>query len=120
MTDVFKFHPTSADVPPGKGNGETLVSSPSTYAELRKVTNWRRQLASGDTSSLPLTGKAELWEALPRKPHVRRTDLEELRQKLVEGVKPQGNIPEQADTMQATAKSSKKPRSKKAVTPPKN
>jgi DNA-directed RNA polymerase subunit M/transcription elongation factor TFIIS len=111
MTDIFKFHSTSADVAPGKGNGETIVSSPSTYAELRKVTNWRRQLASGDTSFLPLTGKAELWEALPRKPHVRRTDLEELRFK--------GNIPEQADTMEAPAKSSKKPRSsKKATAPP--
>jgi DNA-directed RNA polymerase subunit M/transcription elongation factor TFIIS len=112
MTDVFKFHPTSADAAPGKGNGETLVSPASTYAELRKVTNWRRQLASGDTSFLPLTGKAELWEALPRKPHVRRTDLEELRFK--------GNIPEQADTMEPVAKSSKKPRSsKKATAPPK-
>lgn len=106
MTDVFKFHPTSADVAPGKGNGETLVSPASTYTELRKITNWRRQLASGDTSFLPLTGKAELWEALPRKPHVRQTDLEELRFK--------GNIPEQADTMEPVAKSSKKPRSKKA------
>lgn len=107
MTDVFKFHTTSADAAPGKGNGETLVSPISTYAELRKVTNWRRQLATGDYSSLPLTGKAELWEALPRKPHVRRTDLEELRFK--------GNIPEQADTMEAPSKSSKKPRSKKAT-----
>jgi DNA-directed RNA polymerase subunit M/transcription elongation factor TFIIS len=110
MTDVFKFHPTSADVAPGKGNGETLVSPPSTYAELRKVTNWRRLLATGDTSFLPLTGQAELWEAIPRKPHVHRTDLEELRLK--------GNVPEQADTMEPAAKSSKKPRSKKVVPPP--
>jgi hypothetical protein len=106
MSDIFQFYSGSADAAPGKGVGETLVSAPSTYAELRKITNWRRLLASGDITPLPLTGTAELWEAQPRKPKVRRTDLEEVRA----GVKPKVNIQQQADTME---QSSKKPRSKK-------
>jgi hypothetical protein len=110
MSDIFQFYSGSADVPPGKGAGETLVSAPSTYAELRKITHWRRLLATGDMTPLPLTGTAELWEAQPRKPKVRRTDLEDLR--LMEGVKPPGNVSEQADTMDKGAKSSKKPKPK--------
>ncbi len=118
MSDIFQFYPGSADAPPGKGAGETLISSPSTYADLRKITNWRRLLASGDTTFLAFTGNAELWEALPRKPKTRRTDLEELRTKQQQDVKPEGNVTEQTDTMEPAAKSSKKTAAKKSKVVP--
>jgi DNA-directed RNA polymerase subunit M/transcription elongation factor TFIIS len=122
MSDIFQFYPGSADALPGKGAGETLVSSPSTYAELRKITNWRRLLASGDTTPIAHTGNAELWEALPRKPKVHRTDLEKLRQNSQvlpnEDVKLKGNVTEQTDTMEPVAKSSKKTATKKSKVAP--
>lgn len=107
MSDIFQFYSGSADAAPGKGVGESLVSAPSTYAELRKVTHWRRLLATGDMTPLPLTGTAELWD---RKSKIRRTDLEDIRA----GVKPKVNIPQQADTM----KSAKPKTSKKASVQP--
>jgi DNA-directed RNA polymerase subunit M/transcription elongation factor TFIIS len=106
MADIFQFYSGSADAAPGKGAGETLVSEPSTYAELRKITNWRRLLATGDMTPLPFTGTAELWSSKPKK---RRTDLEELRA----GVKPKVNIEQQADTMQAQNSKAKSSKSKK-------
>ena len=84
MTDIFQFYSGSADAAPGKGAGETLVSNPSTYSALRKLSGWRRSLAAGQTLDeiLPLTGSAELWEAPLKKPKVRREDLETKRLEL--------------------------------------
>lgn len=92
MTDVFKFSSKSADAAPGKGAGETLVSPPETYAELRKIVGWRRLLASGDTTPLVLTKQAELWEGKKR-----RTDLEEQRAML----QAQGTTSKLEETMEA-------------------
>ena len=104
MSDIFVFTSKSADAPPGKGAGETLTSSPEVYADLRKMPGWRRLLASGDKTPLPLTGSAELWEGTKVKK--RRTDLEE------ERAKAQGSLPtvEEKPAMEATKV--KKPRGK--------
>ena len=102
--DIFVFSSKSADAPPGKGAGETLTSSPEVYVDLRKMPGWRRLLASGDTTPLPLTGTAELWEGTKVKK--RRTDLEEQR------AAAQGSLPtvEEKPTMEAPK--TKKPRGK--------
>jgi DNA-directed RNA polymerase subunit M/transcription elongation factor TFIIS len=85
--DIFQFYTSSADTAPGKGNGETLVSSPDKFKELRKIPGWRRTLAAhkvgeplGEVAQiLPLTHGAQLWYAPPRAAKVRREDLEEMR-----------------------------------------
>ena len=78
--DSFQFYSGSADAPPGKGAGETLVSPPDTYKELRKITGWRRALAKGENldTILPLTHSAQLWMT-QGKTKTRREDLEATR-----------------------------------------
>ena len=85
--DVFRFFSSSADVAPGKGTGETLVSPPETYAELRAIKGWRRILAESYSEAkeealriLPLTQNAELWYG--RAGGTRATALESLRSKV--------------------------------------
>lgn len=119
MSDIFQIFSQSADAAPGKGTGETLVSPPQTYSELRKIKDWRRLLATGDNSPLPFTGSAEIWEA-SKKTKVRREDLEKLRDKLKpissvleqsaynSQLKPSENKQEQTEQMESKATSSKK------------
>lgn len=78
--DSFQFYSGSADAPPGKGAGETLISPQDTYNELRKITDWRRALAKGDNLAtiLPLTHSAQLWMT-QGKNKTRREDLEKMR-----------------------------------------
>jgi DNA-directed RNA polymerase subunit M/transcription elongation factor TFIIS len=78
--DSFQFYSGSADAPPGKGAGETLISPPDTYKELRKIAGWRRSLAKGENldTILPLTHSAQLWMA-QGKTKTRREDLEATR-----------------------------------------
>ena len=78
--DSFQFYSGSADAQPGKGAGETLVSPPDTYKELRKITGWRRALAKGENLDiiLPLTHSAQLWMT-QGKTKTRREDLEATR-----------------------------------------
>jgi hypothetical protein len=129
MSDIFQIFANSADAAPGKGTGETLISPPETYAELKKIPNWRRLLAKGDTSPLPLTHSAQIWEA-GKKNKVRRDDLEKLRDeqqlkpissKLEQPanyfqLKPSENKQEQTEQMESKATSSKKkPTTKKPV-----
>ena len=78
--DSFQFYSGSADAPPGKGAGETLVSPPDTYKELRKIAGWRRALAKGENldTILPLTHSAQLWMT-QGKTKTRREDLEATR-----------------------------------------
>jgi DNA-directed RNA polymerase subunit M/transcription elongation factor TFIIS len=85
MPDTFQFYSQSADATPGKGAGEHLDSPPETYSELKKQKNWRRTLANldeGYETILLLTKEAELWQAFPKKPRVRRDDLEGKRREL--------------------------------------
>lgn len=88
MSDKFQFYSNSADVTPGKGTGEELVSNPSVYSELRKMKNWRRTLLESSSPDfntvLKLTANAELWQGVPRKPSIRREDLETLRKTLLD------------------------------------
>jgi DNA-directed RNA polymerase subunit M/transcription elongation factor TFIIS len=78
--DSFQFYSGSADAPPGKGAGETLISPPDTYKELRKIAGWRRALAKGENldTILPLTHSAQLWMT-QGKTKTRREDLESMR-----------------------------------------
>jgi hypothetical protein len=78
--DSFQFYSGSADAPPGKGAGETLISPPDTYKELRKISGWRRALAKGENldTILPLTHSAQLWMT-QGKTKTRREDLEATR-----------------------------------------
>ena len=78
--DSFQFYSGSADAPPGKGAGETLISPPDTYKELRKIAGWRRALAKGENldTILPLTHSAQLWMT-QGKTKTRREDLEATR-----------------------------------------
>jgi DNA-directed RNA polymerase subunit M/transcription elongation factor TFIIS len=78
--DSFQFYSGSADAAPGKGAGETLVSPPDTYKELRKIAGWRRALAKGENldTILPLTQSAQLWMT-QGKTKSRREDLENMR-----------------------------------------
>jgi len=78
--DSFQFYSGSADAPPGKGAGETLISPPDTYKELRKIAGWRRALAKGENldTILPLTQSAQLWMT-QGKTKSRREDLESMR-----------------------------------------
>ena len=78
--DSFQFYSGSADAPPGKGAGETLISPPDTYKELRKIAGWRRSLAKGENldTILPLTHSAQLWMT-QGKTKTRREDLEATR-----------------------------------------
>ena len=78
--DSFQFYSGSADAPPGKGAGETLISPPDTYKELRKIAGWRRALAKGENldTILPLTQSAQLWMT-QGKTKSRREDLENMR-----------------------------------------
>jgi DNA-directed RNA polymerase subunit M/transcription elongation factor TFIIS len=85
-TDIFQFYSGSADAAPGKGVGESLVSPPETYKDLKKIPGWRRVLASSLASPDPqldtvlaLTGTAQLWFAPIRNAKLRRADLEEKR-----------------------------------------
>jgi hypothetical protein len=105
QSDIFQFYSGSADVAPGKGAGETLVSSASTYTNLRKITGWRRSLAAGTKIDeiLPLTGSAQLWEAALKKPKVRREDLETRREVLMNPPKEVKEQPQQQ--MEAPKKS---------------
>lgn len=89
MPDIFQFYSNSADVAPGKGTGEQLESNSSLYSELRKIKNWRRILSEkseGFQDVLKKTGSAQLWQGVPRKPSIRRDDLETLRTQLLESV----------------------------------
>jgi hypothetical protein len=99
--DIFQFFSGSADAAPGKGTGETLVSSPDVYKDLKAVKGWRKSLAVGDETFLaqilPLTGSAQLWEAPPKKSKVHRMDLEEKRASL----KQNGNVVELSEEMSA-------------------
>jgi DNA-directed RNA polymerase subunit M/transcription elongation factor TFIIS len=134
MSDVFQFYSSSADAAPGKGTGESLASaapgkgtgetlasaaSATKYADLKKIPNWRRTLAtlkslSKDevhqnpeaTTILPLTQTAELWYAAPRMPKVRSTVLEEVREELA-----QRNVPKPTEMADVAPK--KKTRAKK-------
>ena len=78
--DSFQFYSGSADAAPGKGAGETLVSPPDTFKELRKIPHWRRALAKGENleTILPLTRSAQLW-MIQGKTKTRREDLEAIR-----------------------------------------
>jgi len=78
--DSFQFYSGSADAAPGKGAGETLVSPPDTYKELRKIPHWRRALAKGENleNILPLTRFAQLW-MIQGKTKNRKEDLEATR-----------------------------------------
>ena len=78
--DSFQFYSGSADAAPGKGAGETLISPPDTYKELRKIAGWRRALAKGENldTILPLTQSAQLWMT-QGKTKSRREDLENMR-----------------------------------------
>jgi len=78
--DSFQFYSGSADAQPGKGAGETLISPPDTYRELRKIAGWRRALAKGENldTILPLTHSAQLWMT-QGKSKTRREDLESMR-----------------------------------------
>lgn len=78
--DSFQFYSGSADAAPGKGAGETLVSPPDTFKELRKIPHWRRSLAKGENldTILPLTQSAQLW-IIQGKAKTRREDLEAIR-----------------------------------------
>lgn len=78
--DSFQFYSGSADAAPGKGAGETLISPPDTYKELRKIPGWRRALAKGKNldTILPLTQSAQLWMT-QGKTKSRREDLENMR-----------------------------------------
>jgi DNA-directed RNA polymerase subunit M/transcription elongation factor TFIIS len=78
--DSFQFYSGSADAAPGKGAGETLVSPPDTYKELRKIPHWRRALAKGENleTILPLTRSAQLW-MIQGKTKSRKEDLEATR-----------------------------------------
>lgn len=98
--DIFQISLNSADAKPGKGTGETLVSPPSTYMSLAAIPHWRRKIASGDTTLLAQTGKAELWEFSPGKGKTRRLDWEELRASSA-GLSMEGNLPKQAVEMEA-------------------
>ena len=86
MSDILQFHDSSANVKPGKGNGETAADL-SRYSELSKITNWRRSLSKKENldTILPLTQDAQLWNSGPngRGPKQRATDLEERRRELV-------------------------------------
>lgn len=84
--DIFQFYSGSADAAPGKGVGESLVSPPETYKDLKKIPGWRRVLASSQAAPDPqldtvlaLTGTAQLWFAPIRNAKLRRADLEEKR-----------------------------------------
>jgi DNA-directed RNA polymerase subunit M/transcription elongation factor TFIIS len=106
--DIFQVSVNSADAKPGKGTGETLVSPPSTYASLAAISHWRRKLATGDMSPLPLTGQAELWEFTPGKGKNRQTNWEEMRRsdltKDQTGLSAQGNLPKQEVEMEQAPK----------------
>ena len=111
--DIFQFHNGSADAPPGKGNGETLASSPDTFSELRKVAGWRRVLASykaGEpidaavSAILPLTHSAQLWYAPPRGVKTRLEGLETLRS---DAQRPPPTQSEMADVPAAAVKTPK-------------
>lgn len=97
--DIFQVSANSADAKPGKGSGETLVSPPSTYSALAAIPHWRRNLAKGDFSILPLTHQAELWEFVQGKGKTRRVDWEEMRSKI--GLSTEGNLPKQAVEMES-------------------
>jgi len=86
--DSFQFYSGSADAPPGKGAGETLISPPDTYKELRKIAGWRRSLAKGENldTILPLTHSAQLWMT-QGKTKTRREDLEATRASAAEAAK---------------------------------
>lgn len=106
--DIFQVSVNSADAKPGKGTGETLVSPPSTYASLAVIPHWRRKLATGDMSPLPLTGQAELWEFTPGKGKNRQIDWETVRTsdltKAQLGLSAQGNLPKQEVEMEQEPK----------------
>jgi DNA-directed RNA polymerase subunit M/transcription elongation factor TFIIS len=78
--DSFQFYSGSADVAPGKGAGETLVSPADTFNDLRKIPHWRRSLAKGENldTILPFTRSAQLW-MIQGKSKTRREDLEATR-----------------------------------------
>jgi DNA-directed RNA polymerase subunit M/transcription elongation factor TFIIS len=96
--DSFQFYSGSADAPPGKGAGETLVSPPDTYKELRKIAGWRRALAKGEKldTILPLTQYAQLW-ITQGKTKTRREDLEATRASAAEAKAIQRPPPTQSE-----------------------
>jgi len=89
MSDILQFHDTSANVKPGKGNGETAADL-GRYSDLAKIVNWRRSLSKKTDldTILPLTHDAQLWNSGPngRGPKQRATELEERRRGLLVSV----------------------------------
>ena len=122
MTDIFQLFASSANAAPGKGAGETLVSSPTIYKELRAIPHWRRTLAQYKGSGvenpellriLPLTQSAQLWYQPSRTKRERATDLEEMRSLLE--VKQIPNEPtEMADAAAAPSAPTPAPKKTKA------
>lgn len=120
MSDKLQFYTNSADVAPGKGTGESLVSSTETYSGLRKIKNWRRILSEkseGYEDILKLTGSAELWQGVPKKPSIRREDLESQRTKLLE-IKPKDTQQRIIQSAAEMSQTTKKPRTKKSAVAP--
>jgi DNA-directed RNA polymerase subunit M/transcription elongation factor TFIIS len=120
MSDKLQFYTNSADVAPGKGTGESLVSSAETYSGLRKIKHWRRILSEkseGYEEILKLTASAELWQGVPKKPSIRREDLESQRTKLLE-MKPKDTQQRIIQSAAEMSQSTKKPRTKKSAVAP--
>jgi len=122
--DVFQFYTSSADAAPGRGTGESLANPPDTYADLRKIPNWRRSLAEAYTKGtapppelLPLTQSAELWYAPPRKVKERAAALEELRAAAVAGTL--RTRVQEAEMEEPTPEKAKKTRAKASPKPKK-
>lgn len=114
MPDIFQFYSNSADVAPGKGTGEQIESNASIYSDLKKIKHWRRILSDkseGFDDVLRKTGSAQLWQGVPRKPSIRRDDLETLRSQLMQSVEPKDT--EQRIVQTASEMSEQVPASKK-------
>lgn len=57
--DIFQFYSKSSDAAPGKGTGETLVSDPDLYKELRSLKGWRKVLSN--FAQTPFQWKDHQW-----------------------------------------------------------
>ncbi len=112
--DSFQFYSGSADAAPGKGAGETLVSPPDTFKELRKIPHWRRALAKGENldTILPLTRSAQLW-MIQGKAKTRREDLEAIRHAAASAAEPIQRAPPTQSEMPPPSTSPKKKKTSK-------
>lgn len=61
MTDRFQFFHSSAHKAPGKGAGEH-VGNPATYAELARITDWRKMLSN--FHECPFTYGGMTWRTI--------------------------------------------------------